>query len=951
MSQDNPLFDRLRKALLPDYTLERELAAGGMGHVFLGRDVRLNRAVAIKVLRPALATSEFVERFDREVRALAQLSHPNIVSIYRVDEKEGLFFYIMEYLGDQTLAARLAQGPLSRPEVIALGLDLLSGLEAAHGKQLIHRAIKPSNIFLVHGRARIADFGIVQPSGETATITEPGLAIGSPGYVAPEQSVGAAVTEQTDLYAVGVVLYEAATGRKWPPLQRPEDADWRGVSRRLASVLSRALQIEAGRRWTSASEFRAELRATADSPISAGVGVAILSTGAVVALLAWLLWPPRNVPAVGTSDLAILPVRMQGMSAPIDSLELARRIHLDLEWFGRLRLAPLRYVFNWSGRAPVATRDELAPAGLNAAHVVAGVMMSQGSEPVLEVRIYERGGSVSHRFTVQARAANLAVWSQMVADSIVLKVFPEQWHAYSPLRRHLVANRLVYKHYFAGEDLFQRDAYNLAERQYDSALVADSTFVPAIWRLAIVHRFQRVPFEDDLRELFRRYPGELSEQNRALIQALLEPNLARRFEVYRQTVSRYPADGFASFVYADELFHRGPLAGFALDSAVAQFARTVAVEPYLDQMPAYDHLLYGYLRLGERDSAKAVLQYRVRIRPPGEEEDFRRRRFFRLAYDERFRPWLGRLERFWLRMRLDAPTLEAIGRFARLGYTFDIPETQIYLGRILAAKATTTRTRANGHRAQGLALMELGRPMAALPQLDSASVMFGEADSLLERAEWRIMPGVLGMPGVSEFERSWGKATLGTLAKRRDAIGARARFALATEALERHDGAEAGRWAARLDDSTARGLGVLVRSLAAGERNRPDSALALSEPLLSYQGRGGQVDPFARSVLYLHRVEWFLARHDSTAADRTRVWYQNSDYGLEGWPQGEIEPGEVDAMLSIYARLLQAEADLTRGRNGSACLLVARVRELWQNVESGIRPLLERADRVAARCP
>jgi hypothetical protein len=607
-------------------------------------------------------------------------------------------------------------------------------------------------------------------------------------------------------------------------------------------------------------------------------------------------------------------------------------------------------VFNWSGRVPAATRDEQAPAGLNAAHVVAGLMIPQGSEMALEVRVYARGGSVSHRFTVQAPVDSLAAWSQKVADSLVLTVFPEYWDAYSPLRRHLNTNRLVYKHYFAGEDLFQRDAYNLAQQQYDSALVADSTFVPAIWRLAIVHRFQRVPFEDDLRELYRRYPGDLSEQNQALIRALLEPNLARRFEIYRQTVARHAADGFASFVYADELFHRGPLAGFALDSSLAQFARTVKVEPYLDQMPAYDHLLYGYLRLGERDSAKAALRYRVRIRPSGEEEDLRRRRFFRLAYDERFRPWLGHLERMWLWLRTDARTLEAMGRFARLGYTFDIPETQIYLGRLLAAKAKPAAARANGHRAQGLALMELGRPMAALPQLDSASAMFGESDSLLERAEWRIMPGVLGMPGVSDSERSWGTATLRALVERRDAIGARAAFALAAESLDRHDGAEADRWAARMDDSTAGGLGLLVRSLAAGERHRPDSALALSEPLLSYQARRGQADPFARSVLYLHRVGWFLARNDSSAADRARVWYQNSDYGLEGWPQGEIEPGEVDAMLSTYARLLQAEADMARGHRESACRLAARVRELWEGVEPGLRPLLERADRVAARC-
>ena len=858
----------------------------------------------------------------------------------------------MENLGDETLASRLVRGPLSGPEVISLGLDLLSGLEAAHGKQLIRRDIKPSNIFLVDGRARIADFGIVPPSSGIASITEPGLAIGSPGYMAPEQLIGAAVSQQTDLYAVGVVLYEAATGRKWPPLQVPEAADWGGVQRRLAAVLRRALLLKSEDRWPSASDFRQALLAAAHPPLTVRTPALILALTLVIVVFLLTHRPPsRRSPAA--ADLAILPVAVQDSSAHLDGHEFARLMQLELEWFGRLRLTPISYVFDWSGKQRAETVADRAAAALDAEHVVAGELIPSGDATVLHVTVNGRGGGHSHAFTVRGDPRKPLDWSAMAADSVVRKVFPKQWDAYIELRRYLSlhTNREVYAHYFAGEDFFQRDAYNFAQQQYDSALAQDSAFVPALWRLAIVHRFQRVPFEEDLRRLHARYRDELARQNRELVNALLDPDLRRRFEQYRTTVDSFPRDGYARFIYADELFHRGPLIGIPIDTALAQFREEIAIEPFLDQMPAYDHLLYGYLRLGERERAATALDYRVHIPPSGEEEDRQRRAFFKLAYDLRFRPWRGRLKIAVLRAWTSDSTLERMSHFVRMGSSFDIPSAQLDLGRILAARGKTSAARGNGHRAQGLALMFLGRPMEALSQLDSASDLYGESDSLLERAEWRVMPGLLGLPGVADSARAWGLERLGQLARSGGEIGARASFAGAVDALAKHDTSGVDRWLGALGSPAAGRFALLLRSLLAAERGRTDSALALSEPLLSQPAPQEFGDPFARSVLYLHRIDWFLQAGDTPAADRARVWYQNSDAGIEGWPQRQLEPGEVDGMLSQYARLLQAEADLDRRRYESACPLVDRLRELWEDVEPGMRPLMERADRAAARCP
>lgn len=154
------LLERLRKTLGPDYEVERELAGGGMGIVFVGRQRRLNRRVAIKVLRPELATAVALERFLAEGRALGALDHPNIVKVYHAGEEEGLLYFVMEFVEGETLAARLERGPLPPEEVFRLAGDLLAALGAAHARNIIHRDVKPANIFLKPGRAVLGDFGI-----------------------------------------------------------------------------------------------------------------------------------------------------------------------------------------------------------------------------------------------------------------------------------------------------------------------------------------------------------------------------------------------------------------------------------------------------------------------------------------------------------------------------------------------------------------------------------------------------------------------------------------------------------------------------------------------------------------------------------------------------------------------------------------------------------------------
>ena len=948
-------MERLRKVLAPDYSVLRLLGSGGMGLVYLGYDPALDRPVAIKVLNPEIAIAAVQKRFVNEAQSIARLApHPHIVSIHNAYEKGGLFYYIMDYLGEDTLDAQLMRGRLAPEAARRVGMGILNGLAAAHRIDVIHRDIKPSNIFVVEGRAMISDFGIARSPrrDDDSELTAPGEPIGTVVYMSPEQASREPVDARSDLYSAGLVIYEGLTGRHWRMHTTPRLGDWSGVPAGMAAVLKRALQPSPDDRWPSATHFEKALAAL-EGKRTAALPIAI---ALVAGLLVGMALFPKPVPSPcrppGRSDLAVLPFTVSGGSPGVAGDDFARMVQLEVDWFGRLRVTPEASVACWVDSVPPLLRDVRAQQDLRAGQVVSGLLLRQPTGWVLRITVRDKEAEPSHVLTVAGDPSDPIGWSRAAADSIVRQVFPQYWDYYYRLRKQANpnSNRAAYAQYFAGEKDFQRDAYNSAREHYEAALAADSTFLYASWRLGIVYRFLRLPFAQHLKSLYDEYQKELPEQYRDLIEGLLDPDLHRRFELYRTTAAAFPHDGYVRFVYADELFHRGPLVGYPLDSALAQFRAAVAIEPDLEQMPAYDHLFYGYLRLGRRPQADATLKYRVSIPLSGEQEDAQRRKFFRFAYDARFHPWREPLEGWWVGLGVDSATLDRMNRYARLGYSFDIPNAQLTLGGILARKGLDRDTRANGHRAQGLALMFLGRPLAALPQLDTAAVMWNRPDGLVERAEWRVIPEIYGLPGVSIAQRDSGLLWLRTVAGDTSAPGIRALWALAVDAENRGDTVAAITFASRMTAPGAARLRALVTAMQLAARGRAEDALRLSDALISYDTAGVVQDPFARSVLYLQRINWQLSLGDSAGADATRLWFHNSDSGIEGWPQRDLEAGDIDGMLAVYGRLLQAEADRAAGRTGSACDLARRVRELWSDAEPSFSDLRQRADRAAEGC-
>src|SRR5688572_26948673 len=274
---------------LGPYEIVSRLGAGGMGEVFRARDTRLDRSVAIKVLPEELArNSQFKVRFEREAKAISQLNHPNICTLYDVGDD----YLVMELLEGENLAERLAKGPLPLGDVLKYGAQIAEALDRAHRAGIVHRDLKPGNVMITKAGAKLLDFGLAKSSGLTVdphsetvqhnnTLTQEGTILGTFQYMAPEQLEAEEADARTDIFALGAVLYEMATGKrafagktKTSLIAAIVGAQPQPLSQilpltppALDHVIQKCLEKERDDRWQSAHDVAEELKWIAATPV------------------------------------------------------------------------------------------------------------------------------------------------------------------------------------------------------------------------------------------------------------------------------------------------------------------------------------------------------------------------------------------------------------------------------------------------------------------------------------------------------------------------------------------------------------------------------------------------------------------------------------------------------------------------------------------------------------
>jgi tetratricopeptide (TPR) repeat protein len=407
-------LELLRAALASRYRIERELGRGGMATVYLARDVKHDRPVALKVMRPEFAAILGSERFLREIQVAARLRHPNILALYDSADADGTLFYIMPYVEGESLRDRLArEGPLPLADALRIADDVAQALSYAHAHDVVHRDIKPENILLDGDRAVVADFGIARAVTQAGgnRLTQTGMAVGTPVYMSPEQSgAESRIDGRSDIYSLGCVVYEMVAGH--PPFTGATAQEVRArhsmdavPSLRAArpnlpdgveAAIGTALQKSPADRFATASQFAAALRGAAGSTTALRPGpttrrvVAGATAVGIVAVVVGAFLVAGNVKESATSSrVVVMPFENRTALNEFDPLGI-----VTAEWLTQgLAQASFLTVLDTRGGQATAGKLGAAPTPAEvgretgASTVVAGSYVLRGDSLEFQARI------------------------------------------------------------------------------------------------------------------------------------------------------------------------------------------------------------------------------------------------------------------------------------------------------------------------------------------------------------------------------------------------------------------------------------------------------------------------------------------------------------------------------------------------------------------------------------
>jgi tetratricopeptide (TPR) repeat protein/TolB-like protein len=589
---------RLAAALAGRYVLEREIGAGGMATVYLARDLRHKRSVAVKVVRPELGGPEGVERFLREIELAARLQHPHILPVFdsgafNDDAGSSVPYFVMPYVEGETLRQRLQrEGRLPIETATTLAAEVADALAYAHAHGVVHRDIKPENILLSGGHAVVADFGVAraleqgaatEATAASTSLTRAGIAIGTPLYMSPEQATGDVVDARSDQYSLACVLYEMLAGQ--PPFTgpshqsiiakslstpRPHVARARPeVSPELEQVVLRAMALDPAERYPDMGALGAALRAARGAPgrgarrrLIIASAAALLAAAAAGGWLATRSSGHRVAPAAET--LAVLPFRTSGPGVEFLSEGMMDLLATNLRGVAGIKAVDPRAVLREWGKdrgSDDLTRALAVGRGLDAGSVVLGSAVSTGGKVRVVADLYSIDGERLGRAQVDGPADSVL----NVVDRLSLALLRDVWRSKEPVPHLRLASLTTdsieaLRSYLQGERYYRRLNWDSALVAYTRAVESDSTFALAHLRRAQVFGWTGGYGNKESHEAVAagvRFGNRLPPRDRRLLigYRLFDEGKPAAIDSLRAFVRAYPDDVEGWYLLGESMFH------------------------------------------------------------------------------------------------------------------------------------------------------------------------------------------------------------------------------------------------------------------------------------------------------------------------------------------------------------------------------------------------------------